>query len=369
MSNKQLDIIDKLYINAYINSTPLNGSFELTPRCNLNCKMCYIRKNINDKSIIDEEMSAEEWIELAKQARDQGMLFALLTGGEIFARKDFKQIYEGFSGLGIFTTLYTNGTLIDFNIANWLAQFPPQKVSITFYGASAEMYRKITGQSEGYEKAKYAVKLLQERHIPVEIKAILLQDNVQDIIDIFEFAYERNILFRLVNYVFPAREENDADPEKVRFGAELAAEKESEIFNYIKIRVNREEKLSMDEVAVVDDATDDVNYKDPNYAFECQAGRTSFWINWKGKMTYCGLVANSENSVKNNNFLCAWNILKKAASKVEINSICKECDLKKYCLTCPARTDNEKHDENGVPKYMCENAEARKRIILNNLHN
>ena len=28
---------------AAIKKIPLNGSFELTPLCNMNCRMCYIR--------------------------------------------------------------------------------------------------------------------------------------------------------------------------------------------------------------------------------------------------------------------------------------------------------------------------------------
>ncbi len=32
-----------LYQKAAHNKVPLSGTFELTPRCNMNCRMCYIR--------------------------------------------------------------------------------------------------------------------------------------------------------------------------------------------------------------------------------------------------------------------------------------------------------------------------------------
>lgn len=31
---------------------PITGSFELTPRCNLNCKMCYVRMNRTEQEKI-----------------------------------------------------------------------------------------------------------------------------------------------------------------------------------------------------------------------------------------------------------------------------------------------------------------------------
>ena len=32
-----------MYAKAACNRMPLSGTFELTPRCNMNCRMCYIR--------------------------------------------------------------------------------------------------------------------------------------------------------------------------------------------------------------------------------------------------------------------------------------------------------------------------------------
>ena len=41
-----------LYQKAAHNKVPLSGTFELTPRCNMNCRMCYIRMS-------EAEMRAE----------------------------------------------------------------------------------------------------------------------------------------------------------------------------------------------------------------------------------------------------------------------------------------------------------------------
>ena len=87
------------YLSKYLHSKgarlglPVSGNFELTARCNFNCPMCYVHSSENDRDSLAKELTTEQWIELARQAKDQGMVFALLTGGEPFVRKDFFEIY------------------------------------------------------------------------------------------------------------------------------------------------------------------------------------------------------------------------------------------------------------------------------------
>ena len=52
-------------ISAYLHSraisrgVPLAGNFELTARCNFNCKMCYVHQQ---QCPAEKELSAEQWI-------------------------------------------------------------------------------------------------------------------------------------------------------------------------------------------------------------------------------------------------------------------------------------------------------------------
>ena len=45
---------------------PYIGSFELTPLCNLDCKMCYV--HLQDPSVKQRMLSGEQWISLIQQA-------------------------------------------------------------------------------------------------------------------------------------------------------------------------------------------------------------------------------------------------------------------------------------------------------------
>ena len=106
---------------------PINGAFELTSACNLSCRMCYVRKSGSDRKAREKEMSAAQWLELARQAKDNGLLFLLLTGGEVFLRRDFFDIYEPLTRMGFVITLFTNGTLVTSAIAERLGRVPPNR--------------------------------------------------------------------------------------------------------------------------------------------------------------------------------------------------------------------------------------------------
>lgn len=46
---------------------PVNGTFELTVRCNLHCKMCLFRHADSENArLLAEEMTADEWIDMAR---------------------------------------------------------------------------------------------------------------------------------------------------------------------------------------------------------------------------------------------------------------------------------------------------------------
>ncbi len=84
----------------------------ITSSCNLFCKGCYARANnsCGEKSN-KEQMTSDQWEDIFKQAKELGISFILLAGGEPLMRKDVlekaSQIKE------IIFPIFTNGTIID----------------------------------------------------------------------------------------------------------------------------------------------------------------------------------------------------------------------------------------------------------------
>ena len=88
---------------------PIHGIFELTSRCNFNCKMCYIN---HSKEIKDKELTINQWLEIGKKAKNNGTLFLLLTGGETMIRDDFIELYQELAKMGFRIVINTNGSLL-----------------------------------------------------------------------------------------------------------------------------------------------------------------------------------------------------------------------------------------------------------------
>ncbi len=118
---------------------PLAGSMELDLNCNLQCVHCY-----RDGDWPRRALGTGEVIEILDQMAEAGTLWLLLTGGEIFLRPDFFEIYEHARRSGFLITLFTNATLITEEIADHLAAQPPRKIEVTLYGTTRETYEKVT---------------------------------------------------------------------------------------------------------------------------------------------------------------------------------------------------------------------------------
>lgn len=202
------------------NRIPSNGTFELTVRCNLKCKMCLFRQEDSKNSWIKEnEKTAQEWIAMAKEVAEAGTLELLLTGGEIFLRPDFCEIYEVIYKLGFIIQLYTNATLVNDKIMETLRKYPPHRIGVTLYGASPDTYEKVCGNSEAFDKAITGIKRLRELPSKLEIRTTLIKDNVDDIDKIEEIAKElisKDARVIHSEYVLKAVRDGCADVESCR---------------------------------------------------------------------------------------------------------------------------------------------------------
>ena len=197
-------LVRELHERAAKIRQPINGAFELTSFCNLSCRMCYVRLSGTERTARGKEMSAAQWLDLARQAKDNGMLFLLLTGGEIFSRRDFFDIYEPLTRMGLVITLFTNGTLVTHAIAERLAQAPPNRVEITLYGATEATYEAITGIPGSYAACCAGIEALVANRIPLGLKTTLTRYNVDELEDMRQMAHNWGLTFEWGMAPFPA---------------------------------------------------------------------------------------------------------------------------------------------------------------------
>ena len=156
------------YISTYLHTKgrrlglPIAGNFELTARCNFNCPMCYVHLTTEQlEKSGRKELSAEQWLKIAKDARDKGMIFVLLTGGEPLVRKDFFEIYRGMKELGLLISINSNGSMLRGEILEEFLKDPPFRFNISLYGGSNETYRNMCGLA-AYDQVKENIRTLRQ---------------------------------------------------------------------------------------------------------------------------------------------------------------------------------------------------------------
>lgn len=181
---------------------PLGGTFELTARCNLRCKMCYIRLDPQQMRLLGKELTAKEWIDLGKEAAAAGTLHLLITGGEPLLRADFEEIYTALNQMGFIITLNTNATLMNKRYLKLFQKYPPTAVNITLYGASPETYGAVCGHEDGFEKTVRGLELLASTSSVLEVRTTFIKDNLSKLGEIRAIANRFSNRFAINTLVF-----------------------------------------------------------------------------------------------------------------------------------------------------------------------
>lgn len=364
-------LIEKLSRQASNKRIPLNGAFELTSRCNFNCRMCYIHEHCHGFNKTDGELDKDQWIRLASDAHDAGMLNLILTGGEIFLRKDFEEIYENLAGMGFNITLYTNASLIDSKRAKWLGRIPPNTLEITLYGASAETYEKVCGNGNAYADVIKAIDLLLAEGINIELKTTVIEENLDDYNVMAEFSFKRGMPLGIVDYLFPARSSLKT-PNSCRLTPDKLIDFREKVFDTNRRLYNMYSKgaPSKETLDCRNRLADELSKLPPEpkraeNAFGCNAGSSDFWITWDGRMLPCGAMEEPVFLPLEIGFINAWRKLTEECSRIPRCRECMSCENLDYCIVCPAKLKNETGNYDKPAPYLCELARISREKFQN----
>ena len=210
-----------LHARACAKGIPLAGTFELTARCNFNCRMCYVHLTPEEQRRRGAELTADEWLAIAEQARSQGMLFLLLTGGEPLIRVDFRYLLTELKKMGLMVSINSNASLIDDDWLDFFRHEPPSRMNITLYGGCNETYERLCGRPM-YDV--HNIRALKALGIGVKLNASMTPYNVDDMDAIYAIATELGTPVQMASYMFPpVRRDEHATGSNDRFTFQEAA--------------------------------------------------------------------------------------------------------------------------------------------------
>jgi len=330
---------------------PLDGTIELTFRCNLKCAHCYCSLPANDKRILDSELTTGEWFRVIDEIAEQECFWLLLTGGEPLIRKDFKDIYTYAKTKGMLITLFTNGTLITPEIADFLAEYPPFLVEITVYGATPKTYEKITQTPGSFSRCINGINLLLERKIPLQLKTMAMKANYAEFNAIKAFCENLGMKFRFDPHIEPRR-----DGSLSPCGERLSPEE------VVELDIADEQRVQKFREGYYEEAKrSSGRSQTQDNLYGCDAGVDMFSINPYGQMQICQSVPAPSCDLREVSFAHGWKDIfpriKSISRKKE--SPCRGCEKRMLCAYCPAWAERESGNPEDAIEYLCRIASLR----------
>lgn len=318
---------------------PFFSSIELTSRCNLNCKFCYLEHSE------ENELSTEEIKSYLDQLAGFGSLFLCLTGGEPLLRQDFWDIAWHANSLGFAINLKTNGTLIDKKTADRLARFNLYRVDISLLGATPGVHDGITQVEGSLEKTISAVRFLRERDMNVFLMSTIVKENLCELTEIKKLAEKIGAHLATTPLVYP---KNDSGQEPLKHR-----------LNDQELAVYYRQTLSPD-LRILPCAEIKKDF------LLCQAGRTDISINSQGRLYPCLAFPWEVGDLRKESL---QNILKNSESLSFFRSLrgdefktCFDCRDSFLCARCAGLAYLEKGDLLGPSPENCRQTKIVKEV-------
>ena len=349
-------------------SFPVKAMFELTYRCNLRCRHCYMpshgasahsRTNRNNDQ---RELSTREVFIILDQLAAAGCLNLGFTGGEPFLRGDILDILEYAKSKGFNIILLTNGTLITPKKADSLKELGINKIDLSFHTINEGVFDWFVQVPNTYRKVLDAVELLRDRNIDVFLKVTAMTINKNDLVELRHLAVERfgahfrwgptvtpgwhgrkeNLKFRLRPDEISPIMKGLQDDTEIEFGKLDTLEKRNR--RRPKKKEGSERKI------------------DHKRLFRCGAGKTEVTINPYGEMKLCIDLLEPKYHILSGSFSEGWEMLSEYVKKIRPGPSyeCQECELVQHCSVCPANRWLECGDLSACPSYYREAAELAK---------
>lgn len=337
---------------------------EVTARCNLDCRHCAIVLPEADKAAKKRELGAGEIDRIAAEAAALGAGRCLITGGEPFLRKDFRELYQAVMSKGLRVSLATNATLVTDEDVRFLRKFPPQAVEVTVLGLTRETYERVTRRSGSFAAFKNGLDRLLAGGINVRLKAMALRSNKHELAAIRDFCLTW------------AKEAYRIDPHlHLRFDRDESRNVLIKAERLSPREIVRLERSGLAPVGPLTEACAEDPSRGPLPAgpgaegrrlFRCGAGTRGFVIGPTGLLRPCPTLHHPDflhdlrkGSLGEGLERIARDVSARLTGRRDLPDKCGSCAVADFCRWCPGRACLESGELDAVVEDLCRVAEAR----------
>ena len=324
---------------------------EISNPCNEKCVHCY-RHCLNTQKGF---LSVEQAKSALEQAKNLGAKSVTITGGEALLNPNWKEIIKIADELEFRVSLFTNGTLLKEEDADFLLTVKHLKeVQFSLYALDEDIHDSITGLKGSCIKTKNAIQILHSKNIPIFVSSPTMKQNKIAVTEVMKWCDNQNINSCADIFIF-----GSSDYEGKNLNNRLSEDDLKDFF----------------EITMQDNAC--LSYVWGNKNSECDFSKELFYSGFSNRLLVSGdgtiypmigfykKIGHIDTDKLEDVFYN--NELLKQARKITIDDIpeCKNCSLKEYCNFCctPHLTANN-GDFYKVDKSFCDFIKFRKEMIL-----
>ena len=288
-------------------SAPVRVVWEVTRKCNLRCRYCYISASTAEA----DELTTREALDLCGQLIEMEVFHVTLSGGEPLTRLDVYDIISKLRQAGINVFLNSNGTLIDADIARRLKDAGVHGVAISLDGVTRETHEKVRLPRGSFERALRGIDVLRASEIPVGIQTTITTDNYHEMPELAAFCLERGLPGVKFSRVSPVGRGRD-NYRELGLGYDEAMALVRELLQLRneyrgRLRIDFGENL-LSAFLPEDEITQNAAGLD-EYVMECEAGRSKCSISPSGDVRPCEFFTTPEyfaGNIRENPFAAIW---------------------------------------------------------------
>ncbi len=356
-------------LNEFIDSNfdniraPFSAGFELTAKCNLNCIHCYANHDRNHK-----DFSTEEFKKIFDVLVDRGMLETYFTGGEIFCRPDFEELYLYAKKKGVLVVLLSNITMLSQKHIDLFEEYPVELISTTMYGYSEETYERVTGVKGSYAKFMNALELLQKNNIRYELKFVGMKQNIEDLYKVREFGKKLGVEMVVSLSIHPMSD-GTLSPMDYRITPEEAFEFDIKDEGRRSFWKDVARQLLEGELGIIPDRAKERFAK--GCLYPCSIANQHVFITSDYKMQGCVRASYRQFDLRKGTFDEGWEFLQREfLDKKSSDSFkCRTCKDIRFCEQCTANFAQAYGDEEKIDSFYCKIASLRKQFVENEIKN
>ena len=166
---------------------PLGLLAELTHRCPLGCPYCSNPLALEGRI---DELDAETWGRVFREAAALGVLHVHLSGGEPASRRDLEQIAASARAAGLYVNLITSGVGVSDARLAALADAGVDHVQVSIQDSEEASADHIAGYRGAYARKAALARAVVQLGLPLTVNMVVHRANIDRIEDMVALAME-----------------------------------------------------------------------------------------------------------------------------------------------------------------------------------